>query len=289
MLKKFTGIIISANTISKYVYCEAKNIRKMLTTRSNAQKEFIEASGVTELMTDGTMVNTIKGWKEVRLIQASKRQLGDYANADTLSERHLPKPTVVYCLGFLESSKRFVSRWSGFAKLLHIHNFAELHFISDGAGWIWRGCQKHFPNCQGCLDYYHGCEHISQCAEELFKDKVQKQEFYESCRLALLREGWNGIREVIDQYRQQISVYKWKNYLSKLYNYFEKRQDELTYRSRLANGYAIGSGEIEGACKQLVGRRLKQTGARWKISNLNKMLSVICAVHNNTWDLYWTT
>ena len=109
MLKKFTGIIISANTISKYVYCEAKNIRKMLTTRSNAQKEFIEASGVTELMTDGTMVNTTKGWKEVRLIQASKRQLGDYTNADTLSERHLPKPTVVYCLGFLESSKRFVS------------------------------------------------------------------------------------------------------------------------------------------------------------------------------------
>ena len=129
-------------------------------------------------MTDGTMVNTTNGWKEVRLIQASKRQLGDYANADTFSTRHLPKPMVVYCIGYLENAKRFASRWPGFAKILHIHNFSELHFISDGAGWIWNACQKHFPNCQGCLDYYHGCEHISQCAEELFKDKVQKQEFY---------------------------------------------------------------------------------------------------------------
>lgn len=260
----------------------------MLTTRSKAQEKFIKASGVTELMTDGTMVNTTNGWKEIRLIQASKRQLGDYANADTFSTRHLPKPMVVYCIGYLENAKRFASRWPGFAKILHIHNFSELHFISDGAGWIWNACQKHFPNCQGCLDYYHGCEHISQCAEELFKDKVQKQEFYESCRMAMLREGWDGIKEVIDQYRQQISIYKWKNYLSKLHNYFEKRQNELTYRSRLANGYAIGSGEIEGACKQVVGRRLKQTGARWKIENLNRMLSIVCAVHNDAWDLYWS-
>jgi len=34
----------------------------------------------------------------------------------------------------------------------------------------------------------------------------------------------------------------------------------VAYADRLATGRSIGSGQIEGACKNMVGRRLKQTG-----------------------------
>ena len=37
---------------------------------------------------------------------------------------------------------------------------------------------------------------------------------------------------------------------------------------------AIGSGLIEGACKNLVGRRLKQTGAPWRLSRANRMATI---------------
>jgi hypothetical protein len=47
------------------------------------------------------------------------------------------------------------------------------------------------------------------------------------------------------------------------------------------------SGLVEGACKQVIGRRLKQTGARWRIRRANRMATLCCTLHGDTWDTYW--
>ena len=54
-----------------------------------------------------------------------------------------------------------------------------------------------------------------------------------------------------------------------LLEYFRGNAGRLDYCDRLAVGRVIGSGLIEGACKNLVGRRLKQTGACWRIDRAN--------------------
>jgi hypothetical protein len=38
------------------------------------------------------------------------------------------------------------------------------------------------------------------------------------------------------------------------------------------------SGQVEGAYKSMIERRLKQTNARWDVERLNEM-AVLCAVH----------
>ena len=53
--------------------------------------------------------------------------------------------------------------------------------------------------------------------------------------------------------------------------------------------YEIGSGMVEGACKHVVGRRLKQTGARWKVRRVERM-AALCAVQaSDQWNAYWAT
>jgi hypothetical protein len=69
--------------------------------------------------------------------------------------------------------------------------------------------------------------------------------------------------------------------------YFERRADYLGYAERLAQGQSIGSGLIEGACKQVIGRRMKQTGARWRVRRANRMATLCCALHGDTWAPYW--
>ena len=59
------------------------------------------------------------------------------------------------------------------------------------------------------------------------------------------------------------------------------------YAARLASGQSIGSGMVEGACKTVVGRRLKQTGARWRVRRANRMATLCGASHGDTWDPYW--
>ena len=69
--------------------------------------------------------------------------------------------------------------------------------------------------------------------------------------------------------------------------YFERRADSLGYAERLACGQSIGSGQVEGACKQVIGRRMKQTGARWRIRRANRMATLCCAFHGDAWNPYW--
>ncbi len=63
----------------------------------------------------------------------------------------------------------------------------------------------------------------------------------------------------------------------------------LNYCHRLYTGQSIGSGRVEGAAKNLVGRHLKQTGARWEVGNVNRMAELCCLTYGDRWDLYWTS
>ena len=47
----------------------------------------------------------------------------------------------------------------------------------------------------------------------------------------------------------------------------------------------IGSGLIEGACKNLVGKRMKQTGACWRIERANTIAVLSVALYADSWKL----
>ena len=61
----------------------------------------------------------------------------------------------------------------------------------------------------------------------------------------------------------------------------------LNDAQRLAEGRSIGSGQIEGACKNMIGRRLKQTGARWRVRRVNRMAGLCSLMYSNHWNTYW--
>jgi hypothetical protein len=37
----------------------------------------------------------------------------------------------------------------------------------------------------------------------------------------------------------------------------------------------------------VVGRRLKQTGARWRVRRVERMASLCCALYGDQWEAYW--
>ena len=56
--------------------------------------------------------------------------------------------------------------------------------------------------------------------------------------------------------------------------YFSDNKNRMLYASLAANGYHIGSGLVESACKSVVGVRLKQSGMRWSQEGAEAMLSL---------------
>ena len=75
--------------------------------------------------------------------------------------------------------------------------------------------------------------------------------------------------------------------IRKLRGYLSYHAGRLNYRERLAEGRSIGSGQVEGACKNLIGRRLKQTGAKWRLRRVNNMATLCAVLYGNQWNAYW--
>ncbi len=53
--------------------------------------------------------------------------------------------------------------------------------------------------------------------------------------------------------------------------YFAAHTERLKYCQRLYTGQSIGSGMVEGAAENLIGKWLKQTGACCDVGSVNNM------------------
>ena len=69
--------------------------------------------------------------------------------------------------------------------------------------------------------------------------------------------------------------------------YLLKHPTRLGYASRLADGRSIGSGQVEGAIKQFVNRRLKQTGAKWKVHHVGPLVELAAMIETPDWNGLW--
>ncbi len=75
--------------------------------------------------------------------------------------------------------------------------------------------------------------------------------------------------------------------LDQVLHYFERHEAHLNYANELAADRAIRSGTVEGACKIVIGRRLKQTGARWRIRHANRVAVLCSTLDSDHWDQDW--
>lgn len=264
-----------------------------------AAKKFRTAEGNVEFQTDGTMVNTITGWRELRIALWQKRPAGSPAQPHEWNTRRLPPAAATAVIVGLEPAEAFAGRWRQQAALLGIQETTSITVAADGADWIWKQAGVQFPGSTGVLDIYHACEHLATAARAIYGEATGTALGWTDVgRRWLLTEGWTGICRWVATVRAdtpQPSPSQDQAGVSpssvtateELLNYFSKHTTHLNYRDRLAAGLNIGSGAVEGAAKQLVGRRLKQTGARWRPENARRMAALCSLEWAGDWHDYW--
>jgi hypothetical protein len=267
---------------------EAGLLADWLHTDPAAGADFVGAAGDVEFQTDGTMVNTWEGWREMRLGIFAKRRRGQPARAAEWDTRRLPAPEARVLFGAIETAERFgprIRRWGG---RLGIRDPAAVTVLADGAEWIWRQAAQQLPGSAGLLDIYHAGEHLAGAARVLYGEgSAQAAGWLDAGRQRLLGEGAAGVAAHVAGARARVRSAAKRRALDEVAGYFARRADYLGYAGRLARGQSIGSGLVEGACKQVIGRRMKQTGARWRVRRANRMATLCCTFHGDTWDAYW--
>ncbi len=288
-LDKFCGINIAANTIK--TLCD-KESAKMKTWQENDPQSwanFDAAEGEIEFTTDGTCVNTLDGWKETRVGIFAKREPGEPATSQEWGSRHLPKPHVSIAFAAIEEKDVFRARWGYWRNRPGITDASVVSALGDGAYRIWDSVFLEFSGqAQENLDIYHGFEYLSNKGDALFgKGTAECQWWFETMKQDIL-DG--GVKPALDRVRLMASMEQLserKEALRVLENYLVFHSNRMNYRERLAAGKSIGSGQVEGACKNLIGARLKQTGAEWDRARVDRM-GVICSIfYGEQWNDYW--
>lgn len=279
-LKELCGLRVCDNTIRRVCQEHGGAMRDWQRDDPAAGARFRQADGEVEFQTDGTMVNTTAGWREMRLSIFAKRRRGrPVAGRDDWEQRHLPAPHARVIQAGIRTGEQLGPGWRRLAGRLGLRDTAAITVIADGAKWIWAQAAGHLPGAAGVLDIYHAGEHLWAAAKQVFGEgTAAARTWVAEQRDTLLRTGAAGLLAAL-------AAAEW----SAVRGYFQPHVDHTAYAARLAEGRSIGSGLVEGSCKQVVGRRLKQTGARWKVRRVERM-AALCAVQaSDQWDAYWAT
>lgn len=162
----------------------------------------------------------------------------------------------------------------------------EIRIIADGAKWIDEEVERIF----GCrakflLDFYHVSEYLAKAAQCCSSDDPK---------------GWLHRMQSHMKDNETSVVFHWlvehindsnleeHDCQAKVcYNYLEKRQHQLDYKSALDQDLPIGSGRIESGNRSVIQRRLKLPGAWWLIENATGMLAFRVLRANGLLDYYW--
>lgn len=163
----------------------------------------------------------------------------------------------------------------------------EVVLLGDGASWIRTQRHIHFGRATFIIDWYHACEHIWDCGKVLFGEGSET-----TAKWAKRRESWlwNGqTRKLLNDLQAQYKRHRGskRDELGSLHKYIKDNEQQMRYDVFRAKGYDIGSGAVEGACKCVVGKRLKQAGMIWDRPGSSAILALRIAWLNAGWERLW--
>jgi hypothetical protein len=139
------------------------------------------------------------------------------------------------------------------------------------------------------LDFYHAAEHLGELARALYpSDEPARAAWTEEWSHRLKHEGGAVVLEALRTrpLDRRESVCKTHG---EVLGYFENHVHRMDYPRYRAQGWAIGSGPIEAACKTVIGKRMKNGGMRWGEDGADEMchLRALFASGEKQWDAYW--
>jgi len=162
--------------------------------------------------------------------------------------------------------------------------------LSDGGNGLENFFRKNFPRAECIIDFWHAKEHLVELSKALWsEDEPQRQPHIEAwCHLLKHAGGLRIVRvlEAIDPTTHPASA---RQALDDCLRYFKNHQHRMDYPRYVANGWQIGSGPVESACKTVVANRLKGSGMRWSTPGSDAVchLRALYLSETGQWESFW--
>ena len=162
--------------------------------------------------------------------------------------------------------------------------------VGDGEKKIWSYADELFPGWIQILDIIHAKDKLLIAAHLHYPQGSDDAREFVRERLVALLEG--EVDSVIEDFANiveegELSKSKIKILKSKVLGYFETNRVRMRYDEYLKLGLPIGSGLIEGTCKNLINDRMERSGMRWSPEGAEAILKLRALHLTDHWNDFW--
>jgi hypothetical protein len=230
---------------------------------------------------DGVMVHLREeGWKEVKVASVSAVEVQRGRRGE---EVHLSHHS--YRAGLWEAAVFAKQQWAESWRR-GVGRAQRVVSVNDGAVWIWGIVLTCYAGCVEILDWWHAVQKVwmlvwgiyPQGSASALQWGAQLKEWLWGGNLRAIchfvREAWPRGKPLPDDLRQAVG-------------YLFRNRRRMRYALFRQEGYPVGSGTVESACKVVVESRLGQAGMRWSRAGAQAMLALRCALLSERWEATW--
>jgi hypothetical protein len=160
--------------------------------------------------------------------------------------------------------------------------------LSDGGSGMEPFLRHNFPLAEIIIDFWHAKEHLLELAKAVFNDEDRRQQWMDKACHKLKHKGGSAVLAQLQEMELEIEP-KSRELHRQTVGYFANHQHKMDYPRYVANGWQIGSGPIESACRTVVGDRLKASGMRWSDEGADGVchMRALSRSEPDQWDEFW--
>jgi hypothetical protein len=161
--------------------------------------------------------------------------------------------------------------------------------VSDGERALQLRTGRALQRAIVVLDFIHALEKIWFAAYVFHPEGTPEAETFVRERALRVLEG--GVTQVVKGLRQMATKHRLRGARRKtllgVANYLYHNRSRMRYHEYLALGLTIASGNVEGACKNLIKDRMERSGMRWSEEMAEAMVKVRAVYLNEDFETYW--
>ena len=167
-----------------------------------------------------------------------------------------------------------------------------IQVLTDGDTDLALYRERHFPEAKHTIDVMHVIEKLWSAGAAIHREgsdeltdwmDLQRDRLYEG-RIHLIIDDLRGALERTPKTGPGNKGKRER--LEDVKLYIESRQAQMNYAELLAEDLEIGTGPIEGAVKNIIGKRCDHGGMRWIKERAEALLQLRCIEANGDWDAF---
>ncbi len=234
---------------------------------------------------DGINVHERDGWHEMKVAVCYTVERATPSPKQPEGALRLKQPT--YVATQTEAREFGKAVWVEAAKR-GVDKAQDVVILGDGAAWIWNIATSQFGAYRRVeiVDWYHASQHVWAVGNALYGEGSDATKAWVKARLDQL---WDGHLDTMLAAFDAAAAFRpsAQAVVAEQRAYFDTHRQRMRYAYFRAQGYQIGSGSVESACKRIIAARLKQAGMIWSARGAKAIAHLRALVLSQRWDAFW--